>query len=105
MKIKEIAEVLYDEFEKSETIVEIGEISPIEDEEIINLTIYDAIDAHERIKADGYDDWSIKEYIYREICDYINYILKKLNVSADFDLDYERADENTICISGTLTIE
>lgn len=105
MKIKEIADVLYGEFEKSETIIEIGEISPIEDEEIINLTIYDAIDAHGRIKVDGDEEWAIEDYIYCEICNYINYILKKLNVSADFDLDYERVDENTICISGTLTIE
>lgn len=95
MDIKSIADVLYAEFEKSETIISIDEVSPIEDEEIINISI----------KVDPDYEFTIEDYVYTEICQYIDYVLKKLNVCADFDLAYESIDDNTLNIYGTLTIE
>lgn len=104
MSIKEIADVLYAEFEKADTILSVEEVTPIEDEEIINISINDAIDAH-RVKIDPYDDLALEDYIYGEVCQYIEYILKGMNVCADLDLAYDRIDDNIINVYGTLTIE
>lgn len=102
MKMKEIADVLYKEFENTTTIVEIDEISPIEDEEIINVSFYDAMDMHTSINMAEMDIDTAAEITLQEDYEYIGAVLNRIHVEAEIDLDYELSSENVVRIYGTI---
>jgi carbamoylphosphate synthase large subunit len=102
MKMKEIADVLYKEFENTPTIVEIDEVSPIEDEEIINVSFYDTMDMHTNINMVGMDADTAAEIALQEDYEYIDAVLKRINVDAEIDLDYELSSGEVVRIYGTI---